>query len=214
MIPAAGPRLSAHALGLSRGPRRLFANLTWSLSAGQALILRGANGSGKTTLLRVLAGLTAADAGEVRWNDARWTPLCAAQREASVYLGHANALKDELTASENLALALAFDGVEPDEAARAAALDAAGLGSRHHLLARRLSQGQKRRIGLARLSLSRKPLWLLDEPTNALDADGVDFFVRLLEKHLQAGGLACIATHLPLTIAATARELQLGGGDA
>lgn len=211
MTSVAAPRLSAHALGLSRGPRRLFADLDWSLDAGQAMVLRGANGSGKTTLLRVLAGLTAADAGEVRWNGRRWTPLCAGQRAVSVYLGHANALKDELTAAENLAVALAFDGVEPAGGAKSAALDAAGLAGRHHLQARRLSQGQKRRVGLARLSLSDKPLWLLDEPTNALDADGVNFFVKLLERHLQAGGLACIATHLPLDIAAEVRELQMGG---
>jgi len=208
---AAPLRLSAHALSLSRGPRRLFSNLDWSLDAGQAMVLRGANGSGKTTLLRVLAGLTAADEGEIRWNGRRWTPLCAGQRAVSVYLGHANALKDELTAAENLEAALAFDGVEPAGGAKATALDAAGLGGRHHLQARRLSQGQKRRVGLARLALSDKPLWLLDEPTNALDADGVHFFVKLLERHLQAGGMACIATHLPLEIAAQVRELQMGG---
>ena len=203
-------QLSVHALCLARGPKRLFADLNWQLNAGQAMILRGANGSGKTSLLRVLAGLTAADAGEVRWRNQRWSPLCNAQRESSLYLGHANALKGELSADENLIDALAFDGIEPDAAARAAALDAAGLNGRHHLPTRRLSQGQQRRVGLARLALSRKPLWLLDEPTNALDIDGVALFTGLLEAHLRDGGLACVATHLPLMVSATIRELSLG----
>ena len=208
---AAGNRLSAHALSLARGPRRLFADLSWNLNSGQALVLRGANGSGKTSLLRVLAGLTAADAGEVRWNDRRWTPLCAGQRTASIYLGHNNALKDELTALENLDAAIAFDGVDATSSAMCGALDAAGLAGRHQLHARQLSQGQKRRVGLARLSLSNKPLWLLDEPTNALDAEGVAFFSGILEQHLARGGVACVATHLPLDIAASVQQVTLGG---
>ncbi len=211
---APAPQLSVHRLSLARGPKRLFADLTWQLHAGQAMILRGANGSGKTSLLRVLAGLTAADAGEVRWRDQRWSPLCRAQRASSLYLGHANALKAELSADENLVDALAFDGIEPDVAARATALDAAGLAGRHHLPARRLSQGQLRRVGLARLALSRKTLWLLDEPTNALDVDGVAIFTALLEAHLRDGGLACVATHLPLAMSANIRELTLGGSAA
>ncbi len=207
---ATAPQLSVHQLSLARGPKRLFADLNWQLHSGQAMILRGANGSGKTSLLRVLAGLTAADAGEVRWCNQRWSPLCRAQRVSSLYLGHANALKAELSADENLLDALAFDGIEPDVAARANALDAAGLAGRHQLPARRLSQGQQRRVGLARLALSRKPLWLLDEPTNALDAEGVAIFSALLDAHLRGGGLACVATHLPLTVSANMRELALG----
>ena len=211
----AGNRLSAQALRLARGSRLLFADLSWNLRAGEALVLRGANGSGKTSLLRVLAGLTAADAGEVRWNDQRWTPLCPSQRAASIYLGHNNALKDELTTLENLDAAVAFDGVNVTSAAMrdltCDALDAAGLAGCHHLHARRLSQGQKRRVGLARLSLSTKPLWLLDEPTNALDAEGVSFFSAILERHLARGGVACVATHLPLDIAALVQEVTLVG---
>lgn len=207
---ASAPHLSVHQLSLARGPKRLFADMNWQLDAGQAMILRGANGSGKTSLLRVLAGLTAADAGEVRWRSLRWSPLCSAQRASSLYLGHANALKAELSADENLVNALAFDGIEPDDAARTVALDAAGLAGRYHLPVRRLSQGQQRRVGLARLALSRKPLWLLDEPTNALDVDGVAIFSALLEAHLRDGGLACVATHLPLAVSASIRELTLG----
>ena len=206
--------LSVAGLGLSRGSRALFAGLSLKLQMGDVLVLRGANGSGKTSLLRVLAGLTAADQGEVRWDDEKWTPLCASQRAKVLYLGHVNALKDELTAAENLALALAFDGVSVPAPDLSYALDLAGLAGRHQLAARRLSQGQKRRIGLARLQLSRKPLWLLDEPTNALDAEGVKLFTAMVESHLQDGGLACIATHLTLAIDAPVREMMLGGREA
>ena len=206
--------LSVTGLTLSRGPRRLFAGLAFTLAPGQALVLRGANGSGKTTLLRVLAGLTRADQGELRWNGEPWTALCASQRAASLYLGHANALKDELTAAENLAGSLAFDGVAIADAEQRQSLDKMGLANRHHLHARRLSQGQKRRVGLARLALARKPLWLLDEPTNALDTEGVALFSTVVAEHLKTGGMACIASHLPLDIAASVSELVLGEGTA
>ncbi|MEO8102035.1 MAG: cytochrome c biogenesis heme-transporting ATPase CcmA [Betaproteobacteria bacterium] len=201
--------LAATGLTLSRGPRRLFSDLSFRLVPGQALVLRGANGSGKTTLLRVLAGLTVAEGGELRWHGERWTALCAGQRAASLYLGHANALKDELTAAENLAEALAFDGMVIAGSLQRQSLDNMGLAGRHHLPARRLSQGQKRRVGLARLALARKPLWLLDEPTNALDADGVALFSTVVAGHLQQGGMACVASHLPLSIAAPVLELVL-----
>ncbi len=202
--------LSVHGLSLTRGSRRLFAGLSLTLAPGSALVLRGANGSGKTSLLRVLAGLTNADEGEISWNGARWSALCANQRATSLYLGHINAVKDELTAAENLAEALAFDGVSVTQTQQAQALDSVGLADRHELAARHLSQGQKRRIGLARLALAAKPLWLLDEPTNALDAEGVALFSKAVDAHLQRGGLACIATHLPLTVAGTVNELMLG----
>lgn len=207
---ACAHRLSVARLSLSRGPRRLFADLSWQLNAGEALVLRGANGSGKTSLLRVLSGLTAADSGEVRWDDVRWAPLSASQRTNALYLGHVNAIKDELSVAENLAEAMAFDGMDADASVQHEALRRVGLADRADLLARRLSQGQKRRIGLARLALSSKPLWLLDEPTNALDAEGVSTFAVLVGEHLQRGGLACIATHLPLELGNAVRELKLG----
>jgi heme exporter protein A len=187
----------------------LFADLSFTLAPGQALVLRGANGSGKTTLLRVLAGLTLPDSGHLRWNEERWSPLCASQRAASLYLGHANALKDELTAAENLAESLAFDGTAISDSLQRRSLDDMGLANRHQLPARRLSQGQKRRVGLARLALAQKPLWLLDEPTNALDADGVALFSAVVTEHLRHGGMACIASHLPLAIAAPVHELVM-----
>lgn len=208
---ASAHRLSVAGLSLSRGPRQLFADLSWQLNAGEALILRGANGSGKTSLLRVLSGLTAADAGEVSWNNLRWPPLSPDQRANTLYLGHINAIKDELSAAENLAEAIAFDGTDINPIVQREALRRVGLADRHDLPARRLSQGQKRRVGLARLVLTSKLLWLLDEPTNALDVEGVATFAALVGEHLKRGGLACIATHLPLELGGAARELTLGG---
>ncbi len=197
---------SAENLTLTRGYRALFSNLALQISAGQALVLRGPNGSGKTSLLRVLAGLTEADAGAMHGDEYPWQPQAHA-----VYLGHANALKDDFTAAENLADGLVFDGVAASEEAQYHALDRVGLLSRRHLLARRLSQGQKRRIGLARLILSTKPLWLLDEPTNALDREGVVLFTEIVDAHLQRGGMACIATHLTMSLSAHVNELMLVG---
>lgn len=206
---AIGP-LKAEGLAVSRGPRQLFADLSFEIAGGNILVLRGANGSGKTTLLRIIAGLTLADAGSLSWSGRTWRPKDAERRSTCLYLGHAHALKDELSALENLKLALALDGIEASADACAHALDACGLGARHHVQVRRLSQGQKRRVGLARLALSDKPLWLLDEPTNALDAEGIERFSALILEHTARGGIAAVATHLQMPFTAV-RELKLGG---
>jgi heme exporter protein A len=196
--------LLAKQLKLTRGNRVLFSELDFSLGGGEALILRGPNGSGKTSLLRILAGLSQADEGKLTFEGGAWLP-----RHHAVYVGHANALKDDFTAAENLADALCFDGVNASEEQQYAALDRVGLLSRRNLPARRLSQGQKRRIGLARLLLASKPVWLLDEPTNALDNDGVALFKTVVDTHLQRGGAACIATHLDMPLSTPTRELAL-----
>ncbi len=209
MIALAPPSLRVENLTLSRGGRPLFRRLGFAIRSGEALVLRGANGSGKTSLLRMLAGLTEADEGEIFWDESVCKTASAKLRLNALYLGHANALKDDLTAIENLADALSFDGVNVTQARQVDALERVGLSSRQHLVARRLSQGQKRRIGLARLVLSGKPLWLLDEPTNALDAEGVALFIRIIDEHLLAGGMACIATHLSMQIHAPMHELSL-----
>jgi heme exporter protein A len=203
------PSLRAKNLTLTRGGRPLFANLDFAISRGEALVLRGANGSGKTSLLRVLAGLTIADGGVISWGDAVWKKASPAQRANVLYLGHANALKDELTTAENLNDGLGFDGVNVSIDSQHRALERVGLATRRDLQARRLSQGQKRRIGLARLLLAQKPVWLLDEPTNALDAEGVALFTEIVDEHLVRGGMACIATHLTMQIHAPVRELNL-----
>jgi heme exporter protein A len=206
--------LAAHDLRLDRGARSIINGLSFDIASGQALILRGANGSGKTSLLRILAGLTLPDAGRVVWNGGKLKALSSVWRNAALYLGHTNALKDDFTAEENLLDALSIDGIAPDPAAQLAALEKVGLRDRREVLARRLSQGQKRRVGLARLLLAlshqpRKPLWLLDEPTNALDGSGVALFTGLMRDHLQRGGIACIATHLALDLSSPVIEMNL-----
>ncbi|MBL8513250.1 MAG: cytochrome c biogenesis heme-transporting ATPase CcmA [Betaproteobacteria bacterium] len=202
-----GP-LKAERLGVARGPRQLFADLSFEIASGEILVLRGANGSGKTTLLRIVAGLTLPDQGGVQWGGRAWRQKDAERRAVCLYLGHAHALKDELSAMDNLRFALALDGIEAGGEACAHALDACGLEGRHHVEVRRLSQGQKRRVGLARLALSDKPLWLLDEPTNALDAEGIERFCALILEHTAKGGIAAVATHLPMPFSA-AREMTL-----
>ena len=210
---------SAHTLGgrnlrLDRGTRSIISDLTFETASGQVLVLRGANGSGKTSLLRILAGLTIPDAGAVLWNGERMKALSSTWRSSALYLGHTNALKDDFTAQENLVDALSIDGINVEPAAQLAALDSVGLLDRRRVLTRRLSQGQKRRVGLARLALAlsqtpRKPVWLLDEPTNALDSQGVSLFTRLISDHLDRGGIACIATHLALNLASPVKEMNL-----
>lgn len=202
--------LTASGLSLSRGPRQLIADLSFSLAAGSAMLMRGANGCGKTSLLRVLAGLASADRGNVECQGRTLRPFAPEWRRNVIYAGHSDAIKHDFSAAENLAVLLAFDGVEVAPAAFDQALEKVQLHDRRHLPAHKLSQGQKRRIGLARLLLSQKPLWLLDEPTNALDAEGVELFADIVHQHLQQGGMACIATHLPLELGATVQQLNLG----
>jgi heme exporter protein A len=190
-------RLEGRALACSRGMATLFRDVTFHVAAGEWVAVRGPNGSGKTTLLRCVAGLTRLDRGEVT------------HAGDFIYAGHLAGLKDDLSAEENLAGALALRAVESSAASRRAALAEAGLERRRNLPARRLSAGQRRRIGLARLSLDPAPLWILDEPLTALDDEGQALFGRLLARHLERGGAALLATHHDLA-PAPARELRIG----
>ena len=177
--------------------------------SGEWLALRGPNGSGKTTLLRCVAGLTRPDAGDILWAGNETRRHAARFRADLLYAGHLPAIKDDLSAEENLRDSLALRALHVDPAAARAALAEVGLERRRQLPARRLSAGQRRRIGLARLALDPAPLWALDEPLTALDDEGQRFFERLLERHLARGGLALIATHHPLA-PAPAREIRMG----
>ena len=201
--------LEARGLAGTRGDVRLFRDISFSVGAGEWMEVRGANGSGKTTLLRAVAGLTRLDAGEIRWNDRPVREAAEDFHAALLYAGHAPAVKDELTVEENLRALLALRNV-PAEAARVdEALQRVGLAKRRHLPARRLSAGQRRRIGMARLALDPAPLWILDEPLTALDADGEALFNALLGQHVANGRTAVIATHQALA-AKPARALRLG----
>ncbi len=202
--------LEAIELAARRGSSRLFSSLSFSVEPGCALFVTGANGTGKTTLLRILAGLGAPFAGKVRWRGVDVAPFAQSLREDVVYGGHLPALKDELTAEENLALLVALTGEAVEPAKLRDALAGVSLERQAHLPARALSQGQRRRLGLARLALSRRPLWLLDEPATALDTAGIALLKRLLTGHLEHGGSALVATHQALELpAAHSRALSL-----
>lgn len=206
--------LEAHDLAGHRGTTALFSGLSFRIGAGSALLVSGRNGTGKTTLLRMLAGLTAPSAGEIRWNGAPVQLFAASLRRAVVFAGHAIAVKDELTAEENVASLVALAGSEASADAIRTALDEVSLGRQRALPARVLSAGQRRRIGLARLRLVRRPLWVLDEPLTALDAAGSELLASFLQAHLDEGGVAVAATHQPLGLAARcAQTLTLGDPD-
>ena len=202
--------LEAIDLAARRGSSRLFSSLSFSVESGCALFVTGANGTGKTTLLRILAGLGAPFAGKVRWRGVDVAHFAQSLREDVTYVGHLPALKDELTAEENLAALVALTGETVEPARFRDALASVSLDRQAGLPARALSQGQRRRLGLARLTLSRRPLWLLDEPATALDTAGIALLKRLLTGHLERGGCALVATHQPLELpAAHVRALAL-----
>jgi heme exporter protein A len=199
--------LEARDLACLRGERVVFADLSFRLDSGGALLLVGANGAGKSTLLRLLAGLLRPEAGALLWNGADALADRAAHAARLRYLSHQDALKPTLTARENLVFFARLWGGDVD-----AALDALGLAPLAALPARVLSSGQKRRLALARLALSDPahpaPLWLLDEPTVGLDAASVERLGGLLARHRAAGGMVLAATHLPLPLPG-AGELRL-----
>ncbi|HET8877189.1 MAG TPA: cytochrome c biogenesis heme-transporting ATPase CcmA [Casimicrobiaceae bacterium] len=203
--------IEARRLAAQRGYARLFDGVDFSLQAGEALVVSGRNGSGKTTLLRIVAGLTAPAEGELRWRGERVAAFDPRLRAAVAFNGHASALKDELTAEENLDAWIALDAPRASRESIAGALDAVALLKQRRLPVRVLSQGQRRRVGLARLALVRRALWILDEPLTALDADGAGMLGALLDAHLAQGGLCIAASHQPLPIAPDrVRRLELG----
>jgi heme exporter protein A len=202
--------LHAHGLACDRGDRRLFSSVDFAVAAGAWLQVEGANGAGKTSLLRILAGLAPAAAGRLDW-DGR--PV-AAQRDdyhaALLYQGHAPAIKDDLSALENLRSAAAVGGRPLSEAAALAALQRIGLRGREDLPSRVLSQGQKRRVALARLLCSDARLWILDEPFVALDMAAVTLLCGILDEHLTRGGLLVFTSHQPVQLASRGTSLRLG----
>jgi heme exporter protein A len=205
-VPAT--RLQAHALACSRGHATLFRDISFEIDAGQWISVRGPNGSGKTTLLRCVAGLTRPDRGEVAWKGIPVSRDRDGFHADLLYAGHLPGIKDDLTAEENLRGLLKLRAQEVTAEAAGAALAEVGLDKRRHLPARRLSAGQRRRIGLARLLLDNAACWLLDEPLTALDDAGQQLFARALRTHLELGGVALVATHHDLPVDG-ARELLL-----
>lgn len=195
-----------------RGQRGLFSGLAFKLDAGTLLAVRGANGSGKTSLLRMLCGLLQPAAGSIAWQDRDITQHAEEYRASLAYLGHLNALKDELSPLENLQLALRIAGITADTAQILEALAWAGLRERRHQSCATLSQGQRRRVALARMHLSTaRALWILDEPFTALDVASVDRTRQRIETHLAAGGIVALTTHQDVPIQAPhTHTLELG----
>ena len=204
--------LEASQIECVRGNRRLFRDLSFRLEAHQALRVRGENGSGKTSLLRVIAGLSPAESGSVSWNDGNIRALGEDYLRDLLFLGHSNGLKDDLSLIENLRYALVLAGVVADEAALRAALAEQALTAIADLPVKLLSQGQKRRVALTRLSFSaERPLWILDEPFTALDAAAVERLARTITKQLRRGGMVMFTTHQEVALPGTTmRTLELG----
>ncbi|MBK1695215.1 heme ABC exporter ATP-binding protein CcmA [Chromatium weissei] len=194
-----------------RGDRRLFTDLNFSLSAGTLLHVRGRNGSGKTTLLRTLCGLFTPEHGKLLWRGESIQQLGDDYRREVLYFGHLNGIKGDLTGIENLSIAATLAGNSVSQSNIWAALARIGLTGFEDLPTRMLSQGQKKRVALARLMLSTAPLWILDEPFTALDVDAVALLQTLISDHIAAGGLAILTTHqaVPLTSGQVA-HLDLG----
>lgn len=207
------PLLEVTELACRRGGRRVFADLSFALQAGEMLVLTGPNGSGKTTLLRALALLVPRDRGAIRWQGADVAHDRDAWRRQLAWLGHQEGLKGDLTVAENLLLArrLRGDGADRPGIERAlAAFDLAALAGRP---VRTLSAGQRRRAALARVMTTEARLWLIDEPLAALDRVAERALGGVLERWLGDGGLVIAATHAPLGLAG-ARTLGLGAARA
>lgn len=193
--------LQTRGLAGQRGDRALFEKLDVALAPGSVTWLRGRNGRGKTSLLRLLAGLSTPMAGEVlvcgrtlRQGGPDW-------RRRLVYIGHQNALKEDLSAAESLRFLARLHGAPVDDALLAQALRRMGILNRQHAPVRTLSQGQRRRVALARLALSmNSPLWLLDEPFDALDDDGVAALNGIIAEHAAAGGCVLLTSHQALSL--------------
>ena len=200
-------RLLGRDIRCVRGGREVLSGLDFEVSAGEALAVTGPNGSGKTSLLRIIAGLLALAGGSIDLEGGGDELTLSDQTH---YLGHRDAMKPALTVEENLSFWRDFLGGETANASAVAEnLAAVGLDHAAHLPAAYLSAGQRRRLSIARLLAVRRPIWLLDEPTNALDATGQSLFTGLMHDHLARGGLIVAATHAPLGL--QARELRIGG---
>lgn len=183
-------------LGCLRGGRVVFARLEFALPAGGALVLSGPNGSGKSSLLRLMAGLTPAAAGRLSWNGGAVADDPAAHRRRLHYVGHLDAIKPALSARETLIVAAGLRGGRGDLGAAAeGALAAMGLARLADVPTRYFSAGQRRRLALARLFASPAPLWLLDEPRTALDADAVAGLDQAIAGHRSGGGMVIAALH-------------------
>lgn len=192
--------LEAHGLCCVRGERELFSGLNLRISSGNCLHVRGENGVGKTSLLRLLTGLSKPESGEVLWGNQSITLDPIAYHRELLFLGHRDALKEDLTALENIQMYAALDDVALPQEKALAALWRFGLRGRENLPVNCLSAGQKRRVLMARMLTRQARLWILDEPFNALDTQAIQEMQNLIIEHLSVGGLAVLTSHQELSI--------------
>jgi heme exporter protein A len=194
-----------------RGDRQLFTGLSFDLEPGTLLHVRGRNGSGKTTLLRALCGLLTPDAGRILWNGEDSRRLGDDYHADLLYFGHLNGIKSDLTGIENLRVATTLDGDEVDTDLLWSALEQMGLAGFEDLPTKMLSQGQKKRVALARLLVSSAPLWILDEPFTALDLDAVDLLQMLIAEQVAKESIVILTTHQEVALTSgQIRRLHLG----
>ena len=203
--------LEVNNLECIRGDRSLFSGLEISLDAGELLHLEGHYGSGKTTLLRTLCGLIEPSQGVVNWNGKNIRRQREEFASEMLFLGHLNGIKADLTAIENLRILCQLDGLDVSDEELWQVLEKMGLYGHEDLPVRVLSQGQKRRVSLARLLLSKSSLWLLDEPFTALDSAGVNFLQKVIADHIKLGGLVILTTHQEVALTTgEVKQLRLG----
>jgi heme exporter protein A len=192
---ASNHELTAENLVGVRGERLLFEKLSFKLSNGSVLYLQGANGSGKTTLLRTICGLSKPYEGNINWCGEDINALAEEYSKHVLYIGHLPGIKEDLTALENLQFSLSLSGADTSAEKAIEALKLLGLAKGLNLPTRMLSQGQKRRVALARLWLQELPLWILDEPFTALDAGATELLKQKIEAFANGGGMVVMTTH-------------------
>lgn len=192
---AGNRELTADNLVGVRGERILFEKLNFKLKSGSVLYLQGANGSGKTTLLRTICGLSKPYEGNINWCGENINALAEEYFKHVLYIGHLPGIKEDLTALENLQFSLSLSGAHISADKAAEALKLLGLAKGLNLPTRMLSQGQKRRVALARLWLQHLPLWILDEPFTALDANATELLKQKIETFANDGGMVVMTTH-------------------
>ena len=192
--------LQVHALSCVRGERELFADLNLQVHAGECLHVRGENGVGKTSLLRLLTGLSKPESGEILWKGQAITLDPSQYHRDLLFLGHRDALKDDLTALENIQMYAAIDDIALTQEQALSSLWRFGIRGREHLPVSCLSAGQKRRVLMARMATRQAKLWILDEPFNALDINAVQALQTLIAQHQERGGLIVLTSHQNIDI--------------